>query len=424
MQSNTFFVQAQHLSALMNRLTQYTHPTTFDILSICFVTLEMQKLLGIMRQAAVNQKRTLTHFPTTLLLEIARFNRDPSLRTMGRTCKSWQALHATKHQCQWWSYAVYPQECRSPSFRDTPPVLMFDYISHPIPLSPEARVVVSEMRTFTPKEGVMETDDTLFYTRINNEWHFNKSQKIYQGEHVDGILASHLTVDHLRLVVRTASFDQIFVQIPRHSNGSFGQFHQMGVVPYNGSQPFIYVPREYDPTGLSLANVHAWSSHSFFEMQQLIDSGIQIVEYDFMTCQEVKSLCINDLFSQRTWDMKDVYMTWWNNMIIVAIKQFKTDDKSADEDSDSGEDTLEHWFHVEMALINWATGYNIRLPPRKYFFDGDGTSHFLAKLQFLDAPLVFLSLEIHDTVYRKVEVWNPHVIAQRTWPKKRKANLG
>ncbi len=155
----------------------------------------------------------------------------------------------------------------------------------------------------------------------------------------------------------------------------------------------------------------AWSHDSVFFVFYGKFAHPYIVEYDFKKCREKKRYNISGLFTCAPWECEQMYMTYFEGLLIIGMTWCVLDHRdlvsgSDDEASASESDETYSWYR-QLGSIHCNTNSFIMLPPEA-FPEETTNNHLIATLQVYGQPLVGLSFQVGQGVGGvdgRIHVW-------------------
>ncbi len=391
-QTDTISVHMTRMKNIFEQLLHHTCPLNRNLREMWFLATAMQELMCSLAETIAKERQTLKHFPTELLMMVVTFNADPSLRILRQTCKNWgRQFHQKKYAIQWTASVCQSNETRDNPFEEgeqinlpTLPLQECRWLYDPISLPILMRTGLNVLDTFTQSEGLQIFDKELIWHKIVN-WGLTDSRVILTTEQVgtDQFFSIDLSAESLRMVVKDVSKQSRFIEIKRNLDGSF-QSEKMvrGTI-----------------TGNFQHNRHqsAWSPRSWF----VFHSQVELTEYDFETCKEVRKRNIFDLFQIIPNNATYVYMGWYAHVLVLMT----IIENVVDDDTESPDDPS----RMELILLDWEHNTNVVMQ-REILqpLGGNVFEQLVFAFQLFEHPLVYLSLrEKEHYAQNAIHFWGP-----------------
>ncbi len=319
----------------------------------------------------------LLNLPCDLVLLILSWNKDPSLRTLGRTCRKWQQMVQKKTVCKYLNQALY----QAPNI----PLLHLEWLPAPVHFPLRVTRTCKTFFSFTRQAGISFDGKKLTHNRLEC---WKKVMHTQLDKTVCFPIAMDLTSESLRIVTGNP---RTFVEFKRTSTDTYEDPVTYGIYPH--SEPWYLV-------------ASAWSPTSFFALWGDLTYDGEIREYDFKTCTMIRQRPLSDLYHCEPDHYYLLYMTWFAGLLLFG----KLDPPENEEEMECAENTI---YHSQLMLLDWATNQRIVLPERDFRGLESEKSPLLATLQILGLPLMGISLRQRGGQSR-VELWSPEDIQSFT----------
>ncbi len=343
MKFDPFPIHAFRLSLLADEFHRLVHAPVRDLRIMWFLTQTVQELVHGIAQAIACQRQTLKHFPVELLMGIASFNTDPSLRVLRQTCKDWKkTLHERKHAIQWTRSVLQNMGKERVQGELHPringfifPLQEFRWLDTPVALPKKIGSCIKNLLTFTPSGGMEAVADELYYHELK-DWEPIHSCLILKQKKLNwSIFTIHLSDESLRFLIDDEdSLQTRCVELKRDPNGSFQtEFLLRGTIPAWG--------------GVNGAHLIAWSPQSVF----ILAHDLCLTEYDFTSCREGQRRDVSHILKKNC-PPTTMYMTWYAGYIVlVSIFPIPIHGQKQNQcDCDSG---------MQLVLLDWERNVHI-----------------------------------------------------------------
>ncbi len=382
LEADPFCQDAFHMSQLSDQFQRNVHAPDRDLGAMWFIAKAMRELADALAQAIALQRQTLKRFPTDLLVIIASFNTDPSLRTLGQTCKDWKKqFYAHQYAIQWTASVLdvskNPRDEKN-KCAVTIPLQEFRWLDEMVLLPSHITSRTDSLLFFSDTEGITCPSTRLLHHKSDGE---PISVILDDAKIAKRLFSADIQEDSLRLVVDNEDCETVdFMEIKRDAHGSFR------------SERIVRgkVEGEFEGTHLG-----TWSPDSFFTLFLRPDDRLELTEYDFMTCSLKCQRDVTHLFNRIPEELGELYIKWYAGMLLLVMKH-EIDTRRKHEECE-----------MKLVILDWTTNTMIGTLREMYNpSDGLGNQLFFA-LQLYGYPLVYLSFG-HEVNGNAIHVWNPH----------------
>ncbi len=392
--------ETTHMSELSKQAATLSQTTPHDLMDIWFLVQEVKEMAHTLCCTISMQRNVYRSLPSDLLFSIAKFNAVPSLRDLGKICRSWKTVTEKRSYASQWTGTLF-----SKSLRPSPVALLeFSWMPSPNALPPDVTSSMCTLIAFSETQGIeIRNRHSLVHRKIR-DWKLEQTRDIVtDSSFVKRVMAVHLTDCSLRLVVEERQDECVyFVEITRHFDGSFS--------PHKTSRGVL-------KESFAAMLCHTWSSCSFFGLFQESFPDLLIIEYNFEKCQRLRSYDISTFFTNHDTDqiIDSTYMTWYAGLLIVISQNEVTKEISKD-DVLSPDPPHNDWL-LEVIVLDWESKQHVGLPtiPRSNY--SSVYEELLVALQVFGHPLVYLSMDCTQKIGNRLHVWGDAV---STASKKRK----
>jgi hypothetical protein len=360
-----------------------THPN--DLLTLLLLANELATRNQTTYQVASTCKQSFRALPSAILMMIAMANTDPSLRTMGLTCKAWRHTTNQYKQILAWTRKLY---------RMSDVALMeFQWLANPVALPSRVLRLANRCITFTSTEAITSGERSKWETHplvrhVCVCWD--------KGEEADsevlsmriGIVSAHLTRSTLLFLADPIEYGgTLKCTLSRYNRDATGNVNKWA----GKHQTFTVVAKLDDCDFYSIQiRACAWSPRSLFVCSRGAYDQELIVEYDLNTCVAKRRVPVELLFSTSLPMSYRVYMTWVSDLLLVAVG------------CNMGPTTGGQ--RMVLAALHWESGTYTLLPEKRCREDT-----LIATLQVHNGPLFYLSFQNRSpsTMSTRLHVWGP-----------------
>ncbi len=386
----------EKLEKLVQRLQTCVRVKDCDLFSVAMLAKDIESAAQDTYDRATKQKQTFTFLPVDLSMMIATFNRDPSLRTLGLTCKTWQNMLRDKRNCVKWTHfgnsALYSQT--------TLALTEFTWC-HLKPIPAIVKENTEHLLSFTESEGIEVRVNRMIYHKID-QWSTWEEGWIRTLQDNVRLVAVDIAVSGLRFVTLQGTLYSFF-SMHRSLSGGFQDAIEHGIVA--------------QPCDHSRVDTWAWSPESFFILfSDHCTETANVIRYEFNTCRETMRSNVYCHFSESIAFSKGLYMTWFSNVLILGMKFCSAEEECDHIDNCDSCD-------AQLVLIDCDTNYRYQLPKASVTLD-ELYDSCVARLQLYGQSPVYLSFAPHwkdevATTNGRINVWGPEACLYRPKRKKR-----
>jgi hypothetical protein len=362
---------ALEISQLAYQLVEQTAHAPKDTISICLLLGQLARINEKMYKTASKQRQSFGRLPSEMLMTIASCNKNPSLRSIGLTCKTWWSATHPVHRCLQWTKAVHHVASL--------PLREFAWFGSTKRLSWQT-TFLREIITFTDKDVIaFDVNDGLLHYPVH--W---STTGVHWTENIHlpiqkRIRYGHVTSEWLRVLVSRGNSHTV-LQFNRNSTGSL----------LLGTRQLWSLDGE-KMRGQMMAC--AWSLTSLFVVLIMhSDERVILVEYGLNGeegCVECKRLDFTGLLYPE-FDDCEMDMTWLPGGVLLLAVSWDYND-------------VDETREIQLLLLHWATGSSLSLRNKRC-----RCNEFIASLQLFGLPYMYISLHMtvpHATSRFKLNVW-------------------